>query len=83
MHVFHELVDLLLQAANMIRHLLELIRVLEALGATIGRVDALQVEVVAALARRRAIATYFPSLTLCAMGALGLDAHLDQLDGGK
>lgn len=56
-------VDLLLQRSHMRRHILVLLRIFKAIAA-IGRIDALEVQVPAALAWRLAVALDFAALAL-------------------
>ena len=64
-HILKQHIDLILQRGHMRRHILVLLRVLEAIAA-IGRVDALEVQVAAALAGRLAIARDLATLALIA-----------------
>lgn len=59
-------VDLLLESTDLFVHLLVLIRVLEVVGAAVGRVQTLQVEMATSLARRLAVALDLASLALVA-----------------
>jgi hypothetical protein len=65
-HVLEERVHLLLQASHRVAHLPELVRVLEVVGATVGSIEAGQVEVAASLARGLAIALDLSALALVA-----------------
>lgn len=56
----------MLKRGDLTHHLLEFIRVLEAVTATIGRIETLQGEVAASLARCLSIALDLPSLALIA-----------------
>ena len=64
-HVLEQHVDLVLQRGHVCGHIFVLGRVLEAIAA-VGRVDALEVQVAAALARRLAVALDLAPLALVA-----------------
>lgn len=63
-NVVEEGFDLFLEARDGAVHLLELFRVLEVVGAAVGRVEALEVEVAASLTGRLAIALDLAALAL-------------------
>jgi hypothetical protein len=64
-HILKQYIDLVLQRSHVASHVLVLLRVLEAIAA-VGRVDALEVQVAAALARRLPVALDLAPLALVA-----------------
>jgi len=77
-HVVEEGVDLLLEAGDMVGHASELVRVFEVVGAAVGGVVALQVEITASLARSLAIALDLASLAFVA-GSAEVRAQISNL----
>lgn len=63
-HVAEESFDLVLKTSHLVGHLLELVRILETVRATIGRIETLEVEMATSLTRVLAITLDFPALAL-------------------
>ena len=74
-HAAEEGVDLLLESANLLGHLLELLRVLDAVGTAVGRIETLEVEVAASLTWGFAIAFDLAPLALVAFFGLVVHQH--------
>ena len=73
--VVEQHVDLFLQRGHVRRHILILLRIFKAIAA-VGRIDALEVQVPAALAWRLAVALDFSALALVAGSAASVCAGL-------